>query len=264
MKSLTELLKEIRRGENIELYLVLIAALSLIILDLFGLAKSDWVSSITIAILALLALSLLGNRHRLETINAQISKSIDKVFLKDFPENLNENILNAKELWIVGINLGTTSSTYYQFLKDGLYNDQKIKILIVDPNGIANKLGSMRHNDEYSETFHRATILKSLVLFTKLKEKKPSLLDIRTIDYLPSFGFFAVDPEAFNGAIYIEHYGFKLDEGDVPRIALKPKDEEWFILFQKQLFKLWNEGKDWDYNSKQTEEMISSATNVNI
>src|SRR4051812_34877799 len=71
MKFLARLWKEITRGENLDLYLTVIVALSLTVLNLMpnsiiGFDPKSQLEPLVLAVLALLAFSMLGNRHALE------------------------------------------------------------------------------------------------------------------------------------------------------------------------------------------------------
>ena len=194
MKSqLLRILEEITRGENLDLYITILIAFILLILGFFGISNPDWIISINISVLILIVVSLLGNRYRIENIQRSISESSHGVFQEKFPEDFEQNISKARELWIVGINLGTTSSIYFRNFRNILESKRNMKVLILDPNGISNELGAARYDMQTSPQWHRTKILESLIIFCKLRQAYPSFLEIRTIDYVPSFGFFGID-----------------------------------------------------------------------
>ena len=257
--TFSRILNEIKRGENLDSYVAIVTAIFLLALGIFGISDPSWTASINIAVLALITVSLLGNRYRIENIDRKIAESGHGVFQEKFPPDFETTIYSAKELWVVGINLGTTSSLYYQGFRRSLESGRKVKILIVEPNGIANTLGANRVDMQASEQWHRRKILESISIFCRLKESYSNSIEIRTIDYLPSFGFFAVDPASSQGVLYVEHYGYRL-KGDLPRIVLKPRDGSWYSLFHEQLTVLWNDGNEWNYNTVETETMIRDIT----
>ena len=65
MKIIRRFLSDIRRGENLDLYFFVVAALALAILNGLGLASAKLVESVTLALLGLLAAHSLGIRERL-------------------------------------------------------------------------------------------------------------------------------------------------------------------------------------------------------
>ena len=62
MRFLRRIWDDIKQGENLDLYLTVLAAIVLAILNLAGFAVSSVVNSFSLAILALLAVAMLGNR----------------------------------------------------------------------------------------------------------------------------------------------------------------------------------------------------------
>lgn len=246
MAIVQQIWNELRAGENIDLYLTILAAIVLLLLDLLGIPISDWMFSINIAILALLAVSMLVNRYRLEKIGEKIEQSPTSVFLDNFPDDFEKKIFSTKELWVVGVNLGTTMPTLNRKFLGAIKRKISIKFLVVNPNSIANTLASNRLIEKvYDPATHRSVILQSLAIMTALKDEAPSRVEIRTINYVPSFGYFAADIETIDGALYLEHYGYKLTSGDKPRMVLRPKDDKWYKVFKEQLLTLWHEAEEW-------------------
>jgi len=143
LSLLTNLWKHIRQGENIELYLTVLVAIPLAILNLLGVAQS-WAAPITLAVLALFGVSTLVNRQRLESILEKLSQSSDSVLLDKFPPSREEDLKNAKELWLIGIALNKTVNTHYPVIQEKLKRGGSIKVLVVDPDGTASTLRRKR------------------------------------------------------------------------------------------------------------------------
>ena len=68
---LRHLWDDIRKGENIDLYLTIAAAVIFVVLNLVGVASTSFLAPLTLAVLGLLAITNLGNRHRMEELLAQ-------------------------------------------------------------------------------------------------------------------------------------------------------------------------------------------------
>lgn len=246
---------ELRSGENIELYSVVVASIFLVFLDLFGFANPNWIFSINITILAMLAVSLLGNRHRIEDIQRQLKQTSHDIFLERWPDELfKKSIFSASELFVVGVNLATTTNNYYDKFVDSLKAGRKINFLVVDPLGTANELGAVRIKRGMSASWHKATTIRSLVLMCKMNEQVTTGIEIKTINYIPSFGIFGVDVNTPKGILFIEHYGYKLSS-DKPRLVLTPRDGYWYELFREQLVALWNDGTEWKYSREESESI---------
>lgn len=68
----------------------IITAILLLSLGVFGVSNPSWVSSINIAVLTLITISLLGNRYRIENIQQRITQSSHGVFQERFPDDFME------------------------------------------------------------------------------------------------------------------------------------------------------------------------------
>jgi hypothetical protein len=73
MKLLNKFWDEIKRGENIDLYLTVVASIILVILNLTGFASQSLVAPLTLAVLGLLAISNLGNRYQIQSLIEKLS-----------------------------------------------------------------------------------------------------------------------------------------------------------------------------------------------
>lgn len=256
MQILRNIRKDILTGENIEIYLIVALAIGLVILDVLGLAKQEWIFSIIMSVLAIVAISLLGNRRRIEKVAGLINQSPSTVFIRQYPDTVSKDFSEANELWLIGVNLASTSHLYFELFRENLRQGKTIKVLLVDPNGVANKLCALRYDSGISPQWHRREILRSLISLATLKEYSPDNMEIKVIDYIPSFGFYGVNLDSPNGVLYSEHYGFKVTQGDLPRLILRPSDGEWYEHFKTQLQTFWDAGKHWENSSSETEKMI--------
>ncbi len=85
MKFLRQIWKDIRQGENIDLYLTIGAAVVLSVLSLAGWAVGEKITGVTLAVLTLLAITNLVNRHKFEEMLHQGGCAF---FRKDFPDDV--------------------------------------------------------------------------------------------------------------------------------------------------------------------------------
>lgn len=250
MSKLRQIWNDIRQGENIDLYLSVIAAVLLATLNLLGIAPQSWLASITLTILALLAISGLGNRHKMDAIFEKLNQSTDTVFLDEFPNSLKENFNKSKEMLLIGYTLAHTISSNYPILESKLKNGDKVKILVLNPDGLSCKLTVSRIYRPIDERMYRTAIRTTLHDLCTLKTISPNSLEIRTLDQPFAFGFLTFDINTNNGKIYLEHYPIKMP-GDVPKIVLSAKDGRWYQFFKEQALNLWNSGTPWECSDNQ-------------
>ena len=87
-RALEKIWTDVRKGENIDLYITIIIGIVLAVANLFGVAPDKWLSPIILAVLALLAISNLGNRSKLEQLLEQ--KKIENLFMENYPSNITD------------------------------------------------------------------------------------------------------------------------------------------------------------------------------
>jgi hypothetical protein len=233
---------DIKQGENIDLYLTLIVALVLAGLNVLGIGQA-MTGSITLAVLALLALSSLVNRKKLEETVERLSRNQD-VLLKKFPEHRQENIAGAKELWLIGLILNKTINENDSLLRRKLKQGDRIRVLVVNPNSPFGELISRRKLG--SDSLKDIQEYQKLILskLCSIRAVSPPNMEIRTTDYPPFFGAIAMDLESIEGAIYIEHYSYKMD--DLPKMVFQQGDTQWFQHYRDQIMQMWNDANEWN------------------
>jgi hypothetical protein len=244
--------KEILQGENLDAYLIVIFAISLGVINLLGIIPenwmNNWVVSAILTVLGMMAVISLGNRHRVEELKKEFSKSISNFFIDKWESDGTEEMSLASEIWFLGVSLGRPIGDHYAFLESKLKSGAKIKMLFRDPRNL-NGFLKIVTEQEYIPSNPKQVqqnIYKSLARVQSLQKSSPENLEIRVIDYPIPFNIFANDPDKNSGALYIETRSYKMPEGDVPKFALYPKDGYWYEFFKRQLFVFWKNGEPWE------------------
>ncbi len=246
MEVIRRIISDIHKGESIDLYLFAFAALTLAILNGLGLASRTLVESVTLALLGLLAAYSLGIRDRLNSINDKLTGTSNLLYDELPPDLRDAAISNSKELYIVGISLNRTIATFYSQLEQKLKDGQRIKILLVDPNGEAAKLIPQRIYRPISNQRLSDKISDTLLLVCSLHSKAPDQVEIRTIDFPIPFGCFASNIELGDGSIYIEYYSYKTTK-DLPCVVVASrKNPHWYSVYKTEILNLWNAGQEWN------------------
>lgn len=170
-------------------------------------------------------------------------------FVEDFPADWAERLENSSELWIFGINLGRTITSYFSLFERKLKRGDTIRVLVVDPNGTAMKVSAERRAQSTYVVENLALIRNSLKGFCELRGMAPDRMEIRTIDYPLSFGIFAADPDTARSTLYLSYYPFKTPTPAIPKIVLRPKDGYWHDHFKMEMRNLWESATPWDCES---------------
>lgn len=244
MRLLQRIWDDVKKGENIDLYVTVVVALGLVLLNLVGFAPQNWIAPITLAVLGLLAISALGSRHRLEELSHRLTQSSD-IFLDEFPPGLKNDFEAGAEVWLVGVTLARTIKTYYTAIERKIRKGHTIRVLLVHPEGPAVEMAETRVYGRMDLNRTRGEIRNTLQDLCDLRAVAPDKLHIRTIENPLEYGAIAINPNSPSGILYIEHYPYKVPGGSRPKFVLQAKDGKWFEFFREEIRLLWENGIDW-------------------
>ena len=232
MNILQTIWEDVKQGENIDLYVTIIIAVLLPILSLMNLAPTTWIPSITLTVLALLAITNLVNRHKLDKVIE--NQTPTQFFFEEYPEEDLNDIKNAKELWLVGYHLSATIVKLSTVIEEKLSRKEKITVLLMDPNSQACQYANASLLYPTTDEQFRDRIRISLTTLRSIAQKYPDFLKVYLVDQLMPFGAHAMNIDDSNGKMYIQLYSYK-SGGNDPRIVLNKKDGRWYDLYQGQL-----------------------------
>jgi hypothetical protein len=235
--------KDILRGENLDLYLTIFFAAILSSLSLLGINLGDRMAGATLAILALLAVTNLVNRHKFdETLREQYGSGL---FKKHFPKTLDDDYEKANEIWLVGLNLSRTFEIHSTLLDDHLGQGRKLKVLLINPNSSAIEYISKTTYYQMSAEKWKQQILLIIEKLKQISVGHGSGVELRLIDFPLSIGVRGTNINSQNGKLYIRHYEYRTKSEGV-RFLLTPKDEYWYDLYKKQLLALWEDAQPYE------------------
>lgn len=246
MSVLKILWTDVRQGQNLDLYVTLVVAIVFILLSLLGLASVNLIFSSTLAVLVLIVINLLANRHKTEELFKQLMQTSEGLFREEFPPALKHDIEQAQELWLVGISLNTTIRSYYSILEKKLHLGHSIRVLLVAPQGTGAAMAEMRVYGRANIERNRTEIIGILDYLCDLKRVAPNKLEVRTIDYPMGIGGFAINPDKASGALYLENYPFKTPGGSLPKFVIRVQDGRWYDFYKTELRLLWENATEWE------------------
>lgn len=239
---------DIRDVENYDLYLGLLAATIVILLDLLSVPMQGAMDSVTLAILALVTVGLLGNRWRLEQL--QQATGARHPTLLDQDAGVDGLFREAREIWLLGISRSTTIARQFPVLEEMLRRGGKIRVLIIDPLGNGPMLAGDRHYVPTDEDRCRAIIRRALSDLSCLRQfgTQADSLEVKTLDFVPSFGLTLFDPDTQHGAIQVILYNHAVETTPiVPQLLLSPHDHPWYRFYRKQMDTLWQRAAEYSW-----------------
>lgn len=245
MKTLRRIWDDLRKGENVDLYLTIVAAVALVVLNLAGVAPATLMAPLTLAVLALLAVTSLGNRYRMDELLAQREQSLDDFFQEHIPPSYQTDLEAAEEVWLVGVSLHRTVTGNYALFERKLQQGHRLRVLLVHPDGAGLEMAVARGYTRRDLEKKRQDIGYVLDMLCDLKQAAPGRVEIRTIQHPLAYGALAVNPDSSRGALYLEHYCFRVSTDSMPRYELRVADGHWYDFFKSEIQALWAAGVDW-------------------
>jgi hypothetical protein len=243
MKALQRIWDDIRRGENIDLYLTVAVAIGLAGLNLLGIAPPTLVASITLAVLGLLAVNSLGNRHHIEEQLREFSPRL----LRGHSElpSFHERGQAASEIVVVGVSLITAVTPHLDFFERKMKDGCRLRFLLLNPESPAcevfnaiSKVPNVQADIEQTQ--------KSLKLLIQMEKECEGKCDVRLSEVFLAFGLAAFDPDKDTGLMNVEMYLYRRTLGERPHFVLsRARDSEWFKLYQAQYEQLWADSESW-------------------
>ena len=244
MKLLQRIWQDFRQGENIDLYVTVIVSIVLAVLNILNIVPPSWITSLNLAVLALLSFAILGSRYRMETILEKITAR-QGLLLTEFPDDLARDVEKSGELTILGVGLSRTLRLHYSRFLEKLQRGDTIRILLVNPDSSACDIAAMREYPPTTPDDQRGAIRRSLSVLHVLSQETGGNLEIRLADHPLTFGAIVGDPETSQGVLYLWHYAFKTRVANRPKMVLRPVDGYWYELFKEEVTAIWDSAMPW-------------------
>ncbi len=246
MHAISQFWSDIRNLKNIDLYLAVFLAIGIALLDLLGADTSKYLQPLTLAVLAILALSNVASRHQVDELHRAMVNSPTDFFLEEFPEDFKSNFESATEVWLLGVSLHRTINFNYSVIERKLQQGHHLKVMVVHPEGPGVEMAVSRNYSRKEIRVTSTRISDNLQLLCDLKAIAPGHIEIRTIQNPLSYGVVATNPNAATGALYIEHYTFGVSPISLPRFVIRAGDGKWYDFFKKEILSMWDYGKEWE------------------
>jgi len=253
MLNLKIIWNELKSGTNLEIYTNVVLALLLAVLTLIDVAPAKWINPIILAVLALLMISMLGNRHRIDRIYQKLTLTVDSILLREWHKrDFEDDLRKSNNLLIIGTVLARTIKDYKALFADKLKRGGSMRVLVTDPLTNACEIAAHRGLEDDVDVGHtRHLIEHTLKRLSNLRESSKNL-EIRVTAYPLTLGGVFMDTEATRGVIYLEYYTYKMSDGDLPKLKLRRRDGYWYDFFVKQAQVLWEGSKKWEPNKQIT------------
>ena len=247
MKILRYIWNDIRQGENLDLYTTVVAAFLIAILALFNFNVQPLFAPVTLAVLGVLAVAALVNRHRLDEVLAKIAQSQGPKFANTFPDTFVSSLQQAKDLWVVGFSLRRTMNNHYSLFEQVLKRGGSVKFLLVYPDGQASTMAATKLFPRVGVERYRDQIRTTLEQLCELKRTTAGLMEVRTTDILPGFTIFAADPDTTAGILYLAYLPYESSSEHRPKLVLRASDGYTYHAFKRDMLTNWENATVWQF-----------------
>lgn len=255
--AISAAIEDIKNGINLDIYVTIFIALGLaianVVISVLQIRISYDLTPLNLSVLFFIAIVLLENRRKLNSIQQSIKDYSRLDIIDSFPETYAETIRNAKTIIQTGIHHNSNLNEYYAHYRKMLENGGKIKILMVAPEGHAFDMAVMRFPGKIDPEQERVRAKSSLNILEKLIEEFSDAIEVRLIDYLLEYSALVINPESVDCLMYLERYTIKIQGG-----AKKPKsiycknDGKWFDLYMHEIKALWLMGTPYCSDKQRT------------
>lgn len=233
-------LQDIKRGENLDLYVTIVLSLSVLVASALGLSSPALVNSLILAVLSLVSITLLGNRHRLEQMQNQISSKNGVVFSDEDSSVIYSQIEYAQEIWLFGETLSGTVYRTRETILQKLNRGHLVRVFVIKPDSVTAELSANRHDSRPARQVER--IKQTLEWLDDARLQYSENLEVRVTSHLLSFKAFAINPQSRNGTISLEYIPFR---GKTHlRFSLSSIDDnKWYQFFIAEMNAIWEQSE---------------------
>lgn len=175
------------------------------------------------------------------------TKSNAMEYFDYFPEQFEQDLASARNVFIFGSNQSDLLIRQYSILKKIITSGIPIKVIFHDPEGDVIKMSQMRFPGNVNSDHERMRVYNSLNKLDYLRQTY-SNLEIRVIDYLMSYGGCIFNHNESDGVAYIKKYTFKVSGGSQKPKQVLHTGTKRYSLVESEIRELWDAASNWQKN----------------
>jgi hypothetical protein len=227
--------------ENLDLYLLAVAALTFTVLGFLGATDIEALASVILALLALLALSQVRSRRHVAAIAAVQRADPLALFLTALPEELASLRSTASSFLFIGESMVRTVQSGRADIRRLLQAGRKVRVLLLDPDD--DEL--LRVADRLRESLLAGRIRGTLEELAFLRGSAHGQLEVRVCSFVPRAAIYALNLGEPDGVVFVQHYEHRPVGDSAPVFRLNASDGFWYQHFAAEAARMWDDGTPW-------------------
>lgn len=235
---------DVSRGENIDLYVTLLAAFILAVVNLVVDFKS-WTTSAILAVLGVLTIAALGTRHKIGSLVQRLGvEHTPPLRRRKDLARLPESAKEAKDLLIVACSASAVLLDT-QFFIERIRQGTRVRLAVVNPDEEA-VIDIIGRSDIVPAKTLIADMNIAAGLIERIRTQVPNtdLFDVRVFSYVPTLSFVMIDGYLPTGRIIVEMYPYQTDPGQRPHLLVTARDHpDWYGSFRDMCEAIWRDAK---------------------
>ncbi|MEA5363146.1 DUF5919 domain-containing protein [Amycolatopsis sp., V23-08] len=238
--------------DNLDLYLLGVVALAFTVLGATGISDVKTLSSVVLALLALLAFSQIRSRRLTEQIRRSHQAGPTALFKTKFPVDLIPRRAGAFDILLIGHSMTRTVQGMRSDILAILEAGGRVRVLVLDPtDDPLIETADRRISQSLGPGRLRQRIMTTLEDLATLRAKTTGRLEVRVSSRISSAGFNCLDVSGPRGLVCIQHYEYHPVGEASPVFVLEPQDAPWYQHFAAEAERLWEAGTPWPLSTAQ-------------
>jgi hypothetical protein len=250
VRILKHIWRDLRHGENVDLYPVIFISLTATVLSQLGVTSQKLTLSLLLALVGLLAIAMLVNRRQNERIAMTLANLGDATVLsqrflgqEDYVDDITRRIRVAREVWLWGTMLSAHMPALEEEIRSNLERGLALRVLLVQPHSAALSMAAFR-SGRITRSDLDADLQRNLNRL--LNMSSVGNLEYRVIDYLGPYVLYLFDPFSDSGYGMIRLANFRGSTFDRPTFELNAdRDLFWFAYFRREFEAVWGAASIW-------------------
>jgi len=244
---------DLRQARNLDLYIVVAIAVVVAVLGVFNVVDPRILAAATLAVLAVMATSMLASRHQIDSVRMMLDRMAAteagnvpaERFLTQRHTDLDNELATASDIALVGVTLTRTVRDLLPVLDRRLQAGGRVRVLLIDLESQAHQEAVARSKKADAPDFYRHRVSSTVDLLRVLASTAAdvSALQLRVLPFVPTFGLCLIDPGERHGRIHVEVYQHRTLEPNPSFSVRANRDGHWYDLFRSQFETLWDSAR---------------------